>query len=519
MELARRLGDWALRARAVVFGTPDPRRASVARGLRARFDSAQTTPENAAHWALADGLSADAEASPAVRQTLRNRTRYETANSPMARRVSRALAMHAVGVGPTLSLRTPDKALRRALKDAFYSWAREVRLGKKLRLSLTTRVRSGECFWVRKTNPRLLGPVKLDYELIEPDQVTSNWVPGIDPNEIDGLHLDPWGNPESYDILRKHPGETGRWNVSPWASDPYPAEAVIHHVDTDRPGQHRGLPEMAPGLPMFSNLRRFTLATLAAAETAADHALIVETAGAEAEPAEVSGVEFDASSGALNLPQVSLTRRMSAMLPEGWKASQLRAEHPTTTYTMFHDAVVAEVAAGHDMPKNIATCDSSSYNYSSGQLDGLQFYQRLIIERDDLETQILNRILLDWLGELLLVAALGVPTGLPEAFVAEARAAALTEDRRAWMHRTVLPQVEWFWGRRQHADPTKMARPRRCAWRRACRPTKTSWPRMALTSRNTSSSSPWKRNYASRRAWGRPSRRPGRMRPGNRFTT
>ena len=43
--------------------------------LRARYDAAQSTADNRRHWANADGLSADAAASPAIRRTLRNRAR------------------------------------------------------------------------------------------------------------------------------------------------------------------------------------------------------------------------------------------------------------------------------------------------------------------------------------------------------------------------------------------------------------------------------------------------------------
>ena len=49
--------------------------------IRAKFDSAQTTADNRRHWANADGLSADAAASPEVRRILRNRARYEVANN------------------------------------------------------------------------------------------------------------------------------------------------------------------------------------------------------------------------------------------------------------------------------------------------------------------------------------------------------------------------------------------------------------------------------------------------------
>ena len=41
--------------------------------VRARFDAAQTTPDNRKHWSNADALAADAAANPEVRRTLRIR--------------------------------------------------------------------------------------------------------------------------------------------------------------------------------------------------------------------------------------------------------------------------------------------------------------------------------------------------------------------------------------------------------------------------------------------------------------
>ena len=53
--------------------------------LRARYDAAQTTSENARHWAMADGLSADGATSADVRRKLRDRARYEVANNSYAK--------------------------------------------------------------------------------------------------------------------------------------------------------------------------------------------------------------------------------------------------------------------------------------------------------------------------------------------------------------------------------------------------------------------------------------------------
>jgi hypothetical protein len=47
--------------------------------LRARYDAAQTTADNARHWAMADALSADSAMSADVRRKLRQNARYEVA--------------------------------------------------------------------------------------------------------------------------------------------------------------------------------------------------------------------------------------------------------------------------------------------------------------------------------------------------------------------------------------------------------------------------------------------------------
>ena len=49
--------------------------------IRARFDAAQTTKDNARHWSAADCLSADQEASPEVRRVLLNAARWAAAGS------------------------------------------------------------------------------------------------------------------------------------------------------------------------------------------------------------------------------------------------------------------------------------------------------------------------------------------------------------------------------------------------------------------------------------------------------
>ncbi len=88
-------------------------------------------------------------------------------------------------------------------------------------------------------------------------------------------------------MLREHPGDDEFTLTENY--DTVDASSLLHYFRTDRPGQIRGIPDITPALPLFAQMRRFTLAVLAAAETAADFAGILYTdapAGGEADAAE-----------------------------------------------------------------------------------------------------------------------------------------------------------------------------------------------------------------------------------------
>jgi capsid protein len=207
--------------------------------------------------------------------------------------------------------------------------------------------------------------------------------------------------------------------------DHVPAEAVLHWYRVDRPGQARGVPDIMPALPLFAQLRRFTLAVLAAAETAADFAGILYTdapANGEADAAE----PFE---------PIELEKRALLTMPGGWKMSQLEAEQPATTYAEFKREILNEIARCLNMPANVARADSSGYNYASGRLDHQTYFKAIRVEQSHLESVVLDRILAAWLDEAALIPGL-LPDGLPPI--------------TAWDH-------QWFWDGHEHVDPQKEA--------------------------------------------------------------
>ena len=127
----------------------------LARLLRARFDSAQTTKDNAKHWSAAEFLSADAEADSNVRKILRTRARYEVQNNSYARGIVKTLADDTVGTGPRLQMLLEDEETNRKIEHDFQLWAKKTKLAAKLRTIRMARCQDGEAFVLLARNPML----------------------------------------------------------------------------------------------------------------------------------------------------------------------------------------------------------------------------------------------------------------------------------------------------------------------------------------------------------------------------
>ena len=389
----------------------------LARLLRARFDAAQTTKDNAKHWGAAEFLSADAEADSNVRKILRTRARYEVQNNSYARGIVKTLAEDTIGTGPRLQMLLEDEETNRKIEHDFQVWAKKTHLASKLRTIRMARCQDGEAFVLLARNPMLKTNVTLDMQLIEADRVTDDELT-VDPNCIDGVTFDQFGNPASYKVLKKHPGGTDSFDTE---FVTVKAENMIHVFRQDRPEQHRGIPEITAALPLFAHLRRFTLAVVSAAEAAADFAGILYTdapANGEADSVEA-------------MDTIQLERNMLLTMPGGWKMSQVDPKQPVTTYGEFKREILNEIARCLSMPFNIAAGNSSGYNYASGRLDHQTYYKALKVDQSFMEAEVLDRILEPWLKEWNLATASGID---------------LCDCRHVW-----------FWDGQEHVDPSKEA--------------------------------------------------------------
>jgi lambda family phage portal protein len=420
--LSRIMGGGA--SRSSLQQTIDTQQAAISTLVRAKYDAAQTNDLNRNHWSRADHLSADASLQPHVRQTLRNRARYELRNNSYAAGIASTWSNDLVGTGPRLQLDLgPDVSAEavRTIEIAIADWADAIDLARKLRIAKTSKISDGEVFGLVTNNRRLQG-VQLDIKLIEADQVMSP-MGLLTVNDVDGLRFDDDGNVTGYWVSKRHPGSL----AAGYALDGNWVDAVnvCHWFHATRPGQHRGVPEITPALELFALLRRYTLAVVTAAETAASFAAILKTTM----PADGSG-----AASLETLETMPIVRGMAISAPDGWEPVQMKAEHPTSSHDAFVRRLLNEIARCLDMPYIVAAMDSSTANYSSMRGDYLVYRKRIAVERSDMERTFLDPLLYSWLDEAVVAGVL--PRGLP--------------PFAAW-------NWTWVWDGFEHVDPLKEA--------------------------------------------------------------
>ena len=330
----------------------------TAGSVRAGMDLTKTTSENQRHWRDADALSGRAAYPKTERKVARERSRLEAENNSWYRGMLRTAANHIVGTGPRLQVLTSDPEVNARIERSWSKWCKAVGLVDKLHVAVQTYWRDGEVFALRTTRPSLY-PVTLDVRLYEGDQVAQPYWHILDPSLEDGKRVDALGNAVEYWIYDHHPGDLNIGHVNLLSGQWFEADDVIHLFRAERPGQLRGIPRCAPAIDWLAHMRRFSKATLSAAEAAALWGVFVSTNSSAVAPAQMPA----------DFLSVDWERNVVNFMPEGWEPKQLRSDHPATTNEMYQRSELTYFCRCANMPYSLAAGTSRDSNFASAKMD------------------------------------------------------------------------------------------------------------------------------------------------------
>jgi capsid protein len=392
-------------ARKLLGGTR-PAQAVQQPRVQARFDNALANDENARYWSMVDYLSAKAANTFQVRRTLRVRSRYEASNNPYLYGISTSNADDLVSTGPTLKCLLKNESNNREIESLWRDWADEVQLVEKLRTLKLAKTVDGEGFLILKTVRDQEHPVKLYPVDVEADQITAPMAKDLSNTWLDGLTLHPVTNrPVSWTVLRAHPGDFMFQGLDPLQADVVKAKHVIHWFQKFRPGQVRGLPAFTTALDLFGELRAFRRATLQKMQLAANLTAVVETEGD-------AGV--DANGNPITIAPFKtfpIDRGTTSTMPGGATMHQYDTGEAGNTYESFQEKCLGEACRPLNYPLNLALGTSQKFNFSSAQLDHINYRNGLKVERSDCDVQANNRMFAAFIAEASLIRGL-LPPGI-----------------------------------------------------------------------------------------------------------
>lgn len=276
-------------------------RARAVLALAGAYTGARKDRRQTSQWTTTGG-SADDETLWDL-PTLRERSADLCRNAPLALGAINTKVTCVVGTGLKLQSRVDYLTLGISQEDAeafqiqaereFDLWADSVECDAtrtqdfygQQELAFRSTLERGDVFCLLPYIERPGSPYGLKLNLIEADQVTNKDNARDTEALAGGVQLDEHGAPVAYHFLKSHPGGLTRkakeWTVVQAFGERTGRRNVIHLFSRRRPGQHRGVPDLAPVIETLKQLDRYTEAEIMAAVMSGMFTVFVKTEGGQ----------------------------------------------------------------------------------------------------------------------------------------------------------------------------------------------------------------------------------------------
>lgn len=400
-----------------------------------RWEAGETSRLNRAHWAKATGQTINADLAGNLK-TLRARCSYEASNNPIVEGMIHSHAIDIVGPnGPTLDVLSDNDEYNEAVESYWGEWANPHPLTGAPKpdaagvLTLPDLLKQNVWLWWTKGEDVTQLTSEPD---VRSDQVALRFL-GIDP---DRLETDPQhaGDPSvALGVRRTKAGRPIQYCIADQIdNDPfsllgyggyttYSADEIIHQFEQTEPGQVRGFPWLASGLPTIAEMRDFDKQVLDAARLAAAQGVVWYSDHPDAIYIEVNET-------------VEMERNKQWTGPPGWKPMVVDPKQPAAQYVQFRTERLRELGRGRSIPLMKILLGSERHNFASARMDNQNYQRACDSIQKWIERVKLNRMLAAFLRELMLVRR-GGKFVLPPA----------PKDIK----------IEWHWTKQPHVDPFK----------------------------------------------------------------
>lgn len=356
---------------------------------RAKIIGARNRYEGASQSKRMQGLpSNESSANQEVEESLeilRTRSRALVRDSWIGEAAIRAIQVQTIGKGIKPSIDGKGKEelnnlLTNFAKSTFVDGDRRHNLYSMQGMIMRSVAESGEVFIVREhVDSKTDSPLPFEVFLYESDFVPLETVEGKTGQNsvIQGIEFDSAGKRVAYHMHTSHPSE------STGETKRVLAEDVIHVYRTDRPGQVRGVPWLAPVLVKTMDYDEYEDAQLVRQKISACYSAFVTSPDHDPLSGDPSGRNVDGE----RLQPGLITK----LLPG--ESIEFAEPVPATGYGDFSTITLRAISAGVGITYEAMTGDFSKVNYSSAKMAHLKMQDNIELWQDDL---MFNHFLYGW---------------------------------------------------------------------------------------------------------------------------
>lgn len=305
---------------------------------------------------------------------------------------------------------------------------------------------SGDVFaLITRKEPKKMMPYSLRLRLLEADLVrtpveagaaaltgqylSSDGTTGKNPTNgntiYDGVEVDGSGAIVAYHIANTYPYQLDGVPTEFTRVEAYGQQLglpnILHIMDSERPGQYRGVPLLAQAIEPLLQMRRYTEAEITAAIVQSFFTAFIKT-----EAAADGGIPINEVGGGDRAPEVSrdpneyeMGPGTTVFLEPGESAEGLQPTHPNTGFDTFMRALCEQVGSCLEIPADLLLM-SFNASYSASRAALLEAWKGFRMRREWLANDFCNPVYELWLTEAVARGRISAPGFLTDPIIHQA---------------------------------------------------------------------------------------------------
>ena len=372
------------------------------------------------------GNDADSDILPDL-VTLRERSRDLIRNNALAAGAIKTKVTNVIGTGLRLQARIDRDALGISDEQAdiweskverewrLFWESKDADVARTLNGNSITRLvyqqvkENGDVFVLLPRVKRTGVPYDLKLQIIEADMVC-NIDNGNDTETMaGGIKKDEYGAPVEYYILKQHPGSVlskQEWQTIQAFGSKTGLRNVIHLYNPTRPGQSRGVPDLAPVIEALKQLGAYTETELTAATIAGMFTVFIETESGN------SGFDYSNLGGETGQiasdKDLKLGSGLIVELANGEKVHDSNPGRPNISFDLFVQAILRQIGVALEIPFEILIKHFTA-SYSAARAALLEMWKYVLSERLWFTDNFLKVVYEIWMYEAVASGRLEAP--------------------------------------------------------------------------------------------------------------